>query len=190
VVDLRVAARAGVPGVFAMLVAATGLDIARELPAALVTISRAPSFVGTCDAAEVIELAHRLGVSADCTPGQFAPRGVFLTTPTDGGIRLAVYDSDGVHVIAPWIDVAWRTQSRWWPSLQFRVIDLDGDGVDEIVMTEPTLSADGPLSPANDVRVFAVERGQLVLVGEHDVEGDDVVAIEAARHIYDQRARE
>jgi len=173
-----------------MLVGGAGIDIARELPAALVTISRAPSFVGTCDAAEVIELDKRLGFETDCKPGQFAPRGVFLTTPTDAGMRLAVYDSDGVHVIAPWIDVSWRAPSTWWFAPQFRVIDLDRDGVDEIVMTEATLSSRGPFLPANDVRVFAVQHGHLVLVGKRDVDGDDVDAIEAARHIYDHRARE
>lgn len=173
---------------FALLVAGTTLDVARELPGALVSISRAPSFVGTCDAAEVIELGTRLGATIDCVPGQFAPRGVLVTSWTDIGFRMAVYDSDGEHVIAPWLDVTWRTPSQWWPDPKLRVIDLDGDGVDEIVWTELALTRD-PSDQAHDVRVYAVEHGQLVVVATSYVKGDELDAIEAARLIY-HRARE
>ena len=175
-----------------MLVAAVGIDIACELPAALVTISKAPSFVGTCDANEVIELDHRLGFDVDCTPVHLgATRGVFVTTPSDGlAVQIAVLDSDGEHVVAPWIEVTWRAPSTWWWLPKFRVVDLDGDGTDEIVMTEASWSSHRGFVPAHDVRVFVVEHGRLVLAGRQNVDGDDRDAIVAARHIYDHRARE
>ena len=120
------------------------------------------AFTGTCDRADMLALTDELGRGVTCDPGWFGERAVFVTH----GSTISVFAADGMRVIVPPTQI--DHGPGWKPA--YRVVDLDGDGVDEIVM----VSQEGPRTyhfkpgvHSYQLRVLGVRDAHFESTGEH-----------------------
>lgn len=167
-IDSRIAARVGVPSLVVVGLVG-GAFVVGERSTRSVELSRATDAPDPC--AGVAEHIHRREVDLACLPVRLPqPAAFVVTTVVDNehrersDIRVAVFDDAGLHPIAP-ERIVQRLSGRagcedeWYPM----AVDLDGDGVDEVVITSSRYHD-------HTWTVLAVRDGHLVASPAHSFE--------------------
>ena len=164
--DLRIAARVSIP--IAAVAVLGALAIGKRVADAPAPIAKASKFVANCDRMDYAALEDQFGRDhvSSCIPGQFGEPAAVVTTIDGGGRRtIHVIGRDLRELVPPrqQPDHDWPTgepRCAYGAQVDFRVADLNGDGVDEIIDW---------MRVGNDIniRVIAVRDGTLAISRDH-----------------------